>query len=319
MSREKPWKGYEEQLAILKARGMLVGDEAKALDYLGRIGYYRLSGYWYSFRKHEITQQGNNKLAYVRHDEFEADSYFEDAVNLYVFDKKLRLMALDALERIELSVRVDVAHLLGEKDIYAHENPSVFYADFSTVVRRKSGKTGHQAWLESYAKNLRRSKKLPFVQHYLHKYGKLPIWVSTEIWDFGMLSKLFSGMNRADQDVIARKYGAADGLAFETWLRALNFIRNVSAHHSLLWNSNILERASPLKEDAQLSKLRTERAFLYFCIMQKLLLVICPNSSWGQRFSLLMDDFPEIRCNTVSLAYFDLVEGWRTWKIWVQK
>jgi len=317
MSLDKPWKGFEEQLEILKSRGMLVGDETKALDYLGRIGYYRLSGYWYSFRKHELTDLGQNQLGYIRHNDFMENSYFEDAVKLYVFDKKLRLLALDALERIELSVRVDVAHLLGEKDVYAHENAVNFYRDFATVIRRRSGKTNHQEWLDSYKKNLNRSKKLPFVKHYLDKYGRLPIWVSTEIWDFGMLSKLFSGMNRIDQDVIAQKYGAVDGVAFETWLRGLNFVRNVSAHHSLLWNSNILERASPIRENAQLSKLRTERAFIYFCIMQKLLTVICPNSSWGERFIGLMDDFPDIQCKAVSLADFDLAEDWRTWEIWV--
>ncbi|MDQ6967081.1 MAG: Abi family protein [Mariprofundaceae bacterium] len=315
MSSDKPWKGYDEQLTILKSRGMLVGDEIKASNYLERIGYYRLSGYWYSFRKHEVTSLGNNKLGYVRHDDFMENSYFEDAVKLYVFDKKLRLLALDALERIELSVRVDVAHLLGEKDIYAYENPRNFYRDFYTVVRRR-GKTNHEEWLDSYYNNLKRSRKLPFVAHYMNKYGKLPIWVSTEIWDFGMLSKLFSGMQRVDQDKIAQKYGAVSGMAFETWLRGFNFIRNVSAHHSLLWNSNILERASPIKDDMFLAKLRTERAFIYFCLMQKLLSVICPNSSWGQRFSDLMDDFPEIRCKAVSLNDFDLPEDWRTWEFW---
>ena len=316
MSSDKPWKGYNEQLTILKFRGMLVGDEVKASNYLERIGYYRLSGYWYSFRKHEVTSLGNNKLGYVRHDDFMDNSYFEDAVKLYVFDKKLRLLALDALERIELSVRVDVAHLLGEKDIYAYENSHNFYRDFHSIVRKRSGKTNHEEWLESYQKNLKRSRKLPFVAHYMSKYGKLPIWVSTEIWDFGMLSKLFSGMQRVDQDKIAQKYGAVSGMTFETWLRAFNFIRNVSAHHSLLWNSNVLERASPIKDDIFLAKLRTERAFIYFCLMQKLLLVICPNSSWGQRFSDLMDDFPEVRCKAVSLNDFDLPEDWRTWELW---
>jgi len=51
MSGLKPWKSVEEQLAILKSRGLQVGNESAALNYLKRIGYYRLSGYWYPMRK----------------------------------------------------------------------------------------------------------------------------------------------------------------------------------------------------------------------------------------------------------------------------
>ena len=47
----KPWKSYQEQLDQLIARGMTVTDRDKALDYLERIGYYRLSGYWFAFRE----------------------------------------------------------------------------------------------------------------------------------------------------------------------------------------------------------------------------------------------------------------------------
>lgn len=56
MSKEKPWKSFPEQLALLQGRGLLVDNEPAASDYLERIGYYRLSGYWYPFRELELTQ-----------------------------------------------------------------------------------------------------------------------------------------------------------------------------------------------------------------------------------------------------------------------
>ena len=315
MSPEKSWRSYEEQLEILKSRGMKVGNEQKALDYLERIGYYRLSGYWYPFRKHKVVTHGKNKLGYVRHDDFVENSYFKDAVKLYVFDKKLRLLALDALERIEMAIRVDVAHLLGEKDVCAHENINLFRGNFSKK-KDKHGFTPHHYWLQTYNKYLKRSRRVPFVVHYMDKYGKLPIWVSTDLWDFGLLSRLFSGMKPDDQDTIAAKYGAVDGRAFASWLRGLNFIRNVSAHHSRLWNINILERASAIQDDEHWSELNAARPFFYYAIMQKLMLVICPNSGWGSRFSTLMDEFPDIRCGEVRLTDFGLPEGWEQWDIW---
>jgi hypothetical protein len=109
----KPWLSIDEQLAKLRQRGMVVSDPAKSRDYLERIGYYRLSGYWFAFRerselccalnpaalgKHERSKPGRLPL-----DQFKPGASFENAVDLYVFDKKLRLMAMDALERIEIS------------------------------------------------------------------------------------------------------------------------------------------------------------------------------------------------------------------------
>jgi len=96
----------------LKSRGMRVSDENKAKDYLQRIGYYRLSGYWYPFRRMETAKSPEGSIAPVITDQFRDDTEFRHAVDLYVFDKKLRLLFLDALERIEIALRVDVASCL---------------------------------------------------------------------------------------------------------------------------------------------------------------------------------------------------------------
>ena len=128
----KPWLSIDEQLAKLRQRGMVVSDPAKSRDYLERIGYYRLSGYWFAFRerselccalnpaalgKHERSKPGRLPL-----DQFKPGASFENAVDLYVFDKKLRLLAMDALERIEISLRVDISHHLGERHRFARRN-----------------------------------------------------------------------------------------------------------------------------------------------------------------------------------------------------
>ena len=57
-----------------------------------------------------------------------------------------------------------------------------------------------------YKQQLFRSRREPFVEHHQRTYGgELPIWVAIEVWDFGMLSKLFAGMKLSDQDLIAQK------------------------------------------------------------------------------------------------------------------
>ena len=241
----KPWLAFAQQLDVLQARCLEVEDRAAALDYLERLGYYRLSGYWYPLRAIDAQASAAQGKA-VRFDSFVPGSRFEDVVRLYVFDKKLRLLALDALERIEMAVRVDVAHLLGKRDPAAHENPACLHGNFAKkhIARGPdAGKTQHQLWLAKYRSMLHRARKEPFVVHHQQQYGALPIWAAVEVWDFGLLSKLFAGMQHADQEQIAALYGAPSGQAFAQWLRSLNFIRNVSAHHSRLWNINVVERA----------------------------------------------------------------------------
>lgn len=140
MADLKPWKTMADQLALLKSRGLQVDDETAALDYLARIGYYRLSGYWYPLREIDKAESAAQNKP-IRTDNFIANSHFEDVVKLYVFDKRLRLLALDALERIEMAIRVDVAHLLGEQDTCAHENPACLHGNFAKKVMTKRAKS----------------------------------------------------------------------------------------------------------------------------------------------------------------------------------
>lgn len=320
MTNLKEWKTFEDQLELLRGRGLHVDDDAAALSYLQRIGYYRLSGYWYPLR--ELDRIASSEASEpVRRDTFMPGSRFKDVVRLYVFDKKLRLLALDALERIELAVRVDVAYLLGKHDACAHENANCLHGNFSKrpiKSGRDRGRTQHEVWLEKYQSLLHRSRKAPFVEHHQAKYGgRLPVWVAIELWDFGLLSHLLSGLRYEDQQIIAARYGAESGKTFAGWFRSLNFIRNVSAHHGRLWNTNVLELC-PVPSDWP--NMPIARPFLYFCLMQQMLRIICPNSSWGQRFAaLLAEDFPKLPDGSASLEDMGLSSGWNEWDLWRHK
>lgn len=313
----KPWLSFADQLQHLQARGLQVDNQAAALDYLERLGYYRLSGYWYPLRAIDQAASAVQKKA-VRLDTFVPGSRFEDVVRLYVFDKKLRLLALDALERIEMAVRVDVAHLLGKRDPRAHETPACLHGNFAKRLITKgpdAGKTQHLIWLEKHRSLLNRARKEPFVQHHQQQYGALPIWAAIEVWDFGLLSKLFAGMQHADQQTIAAMYGAPNGLVFAQWLRSLNFVRNVSAHHSRLWNINVIEYSAV--PQGWPTELNSARPFFYFCLMQQLLNVICPNSNWDLRFKrLLAEDFPAVANQQISLTDFGVFPGREACALW---
>lgn len=309
----KSWLSFQQQLQILKNKNMLIDNDAFALSYLERIGYYRLSGYWYPFRQFNQIHANRPVNFFVK------NTCFVHIVKLYVFDKKLRLLAIDALERIEMAIRVDIAHTLGKKHPQAHEQVDKLDGNFAKKIIEKEknkGKTEHQVWLEKHKQLLNRARKEPFVEHHNKVYqGIIPIWVAIEVWDFGCMSRLYAGMTYTDKMSIAQKYGIT-AKQLEQWLRSLNFIRNVSAHHSRLWNANILEQSAPIKFDEKWVGLLKHRPFFYFCIMQYMLKVICPNSNWGQRFKMLMKEFPSVPSNTVDIKDFGLITGIGDWSLW---
>ena len=327
---EKPWLSYEEQLAQLESRGLLVTDKAKALSHLERIGYYRLSGYWYDFRaRSEIfspidKSSKAGKTDCLLLDTFKAGASFGCAVELYLFDKKLRLMTIDALERVEIALRVDVAHTLGGLDKFAYNKPELFHSKFvNRVLDPKKGNTKYSDWVGRHAALIKSSKET-FIEHAKNKYGlPVSIWVACEVWDFGTLSTLFSGMRTVEQDQIAAKYGIRDGRIFASWLRSLNFLRNVCAHHSRLWNRNVTDQPK-LPAIGQLAWTEPfigdnharARSFLLICMVRHLLQVIHPASGWPTRMREHLLGFPDLGHLHISLKGMGAIEGWQEWPMW---
>lgn len=320
---KKPHRTYEQQLALLKSRGLEITNDDVALEYLRRLGYYRLSGYWYPCRQLIPTLPHQSKLNRPqRKDEFMLGSRLQDAVELYVFDKKLRLLILDAIERVEVACRGDIAYLLGKKDQFAYNNPSLLHGNFTKKVDIKTGKTKYQEWLIKHDQLIQRSKE-DFVEHYKTKYGlPLPIWVAIELWDFGLLSTFYKGMAVQDKIDIAAKYGVPDFQVMESWLRCLNYVRNVVAHHSRLWNRNLIDQPKLARKgemkafDSFVGNTSvTSRLYVVLCILAHFMKYVCPRSSWRMRVADLISAFPKTVHVNIKDMGFPL--NWEQHEFWI--
>lgn len=318
----KPHRTYEQQLALLKSRGLEITNDDIALEYLRRLGYYRLSGYWYPCRQLISASSHRSKpVRPQRKDEFMPGLRFQDAVELYVFDKKLRLLILDAIERVEVACRGDIAYLLGKKDRFAYNNPSLLYGNFTKKIDDKTGKTKHQEWLIKHDQLIQRSKE-DFVEHYKIKYGlPLPMWVAIELWDFGLLSTFYKGMVVQDKTDIAAKYGVSDFQVMESWLRCLNYVRNVVAHHSRLWNRNLIDQPKlarkgemPTFDSFVRNVSATSRIYIVICILAHFMQYVCPRSSWKTRLVNLVHSFPKVvHANVHDMGF---PEDWEQHEFW---
>lgn len=315
----KPHLTLAQQIDLLKSRNLEISNNVAALEYLRRLGYYRLSGYLYPFRK--FLQGGERNKIEMREDSFIAGAKFQHAVELYVFDKKLRLLVLDALERIEVAIRVDIAYLLGEKNPFAHINPDLLHGNFTKKIDTRTNQTEHQNWLDKYNQLVIRSKE-DFIQHYQSKYElPLPIWISIELWDFGLMSKFYQGMCINDKNNIAAKYDIPKWELMQSWLRCLNYVRNIVAHHSRLWNKNLVDQPKLPKKGEMVvfdsiieDTLVRSRVYIVLCILIHLMRYICPRSSWKNRLHTLIDEFPKIA--SVSIKDMGFPTNWKEQEIW---
>ena len=221
----KPALTFEQQLARLQSRGLAVSSSGTAIAALASISYYRLSGYWYPLR---MRADGGELLS-----EFRSGATLDDVLGLYDFDRRLRLLVLDALERVEVALRAAVTYHLGHQyGAFGHESAANFHPRFE-----------HAAWLVRLHEEVARSQDA-FVTHYRRNYEgfpTLPIWMVTEVMSLGSLSRLVRGLKSDDKRAVAGRF-QLHPKRLEDWLHVLTYVRNVCAHHSRLWNRELAIR-----------------------------------------------------------------------------
>lgn len=313
-THSKPFTSISDQIVILKGRGMSFSDEVKAQRCLARVGYYRLSAYWYPFRE---------QVGGVRQDHCVAGTSFEETFDFYVFDKSLRLFVSDALERIEIALRAQIADLLGGRHKWAHRETShldgKFHRDRSL---RRPALTKHQDWIRDQDQKFSRSKE-DFADHFRQKYtGDPPIWVATEVWDWGMLSHFYAGMKQGDRDAISRFYHPnLDGRKMVSWVRALNDIRNICAHHSRLWNRGLVATliVPPSGQVPELDHIvgnvtSLTRVYGALVVMALMMKSLHPDTKWHERLVALLATAPANPVIGTGSAGFPT--GWDTEAIW---
>ena len=217
MEYSKLPKSHIQQIEMLKERGLLIQDEEHALKQLSIISYFRLANYLRPMEFDKITHQ------------FKHNSYFENALSLYYFDKKLRALVFTAIQSIEIALRTRMIHHVSMK--YG----AFWFMDNSICIDEKM----FQENLLRIRREVNRSKE-DFIQEHFSKYNSPtlpPVWKTLEVISFGTLSKLYC--NLSDNVVkkrIARDFNLPQHLYLESWVKCAAVLRNCVAHHARIWN-----------------------------------------------------------------------------------
>jgi len=292
---------HEQHIEQWQTRGLLVPDHEKASHYLGVINYYRLSAYTLPF------QVGNPNH------HFKKDTNFDDILDLYIFDRELRLLVLDAIERIEVAIRSQINNYMS-----INYGPH-WYLDEAHFTHSYT----HKELLADIEKHCQRKKEI-FVKHYMEKYSEPrlpPGWIIIEVLTFGQLSTIYDCLaNAHDQKAIAKNFNTHAEL-LRSWTQSISYIRNVCAHHSRLWNRELGNAPKvPKKSDnwintpisvADPNVRLTKRLYIMLVIIEYLLQAVNKDSAWHTRLYELMLKHPN-----VSRAHMGMPNNWFEDNFW---
>ncbi len=288
----------DQQIDLLRRRGLVVTDEASFRFYLMHIGYYRLSAYELPFQHADHTDD---------HHKFIQGTTFEQVLDAYTFDRKLRLLVMDAIERIEVALK---SVIINEMCIpygphwYMERTHFVEGFDFEAFMRSVHKDIDHGKDREN-VRNV-------CIRHYYESYDSPtmpPLWMVFEALTFGTVSLIYGWLPRADQKRIADHFGLGVPI-LKSWLQTASYTRNLCAHHARLWNRIYTKKPKEIamyrEEFSPNSKFYSQAVMLHI-LMQR----VSPQSKWAIKLKDIIGDHPDILISKMGFP-----EDWELRAVW---
>lgn len=272
-------------------------DEIKAAHYLSNISYYRLRAYTYPF-------QDNNNSDHL----FSTSITFENVIELYVFDRRLRIIVFDALEKIEIALRTKIIYQWSlNYGSHWHENSTLF-RNPNRFIRD----------INKLYEEVDRSTET-FIKHYKNSYtnpANPPSWMSLEVASLGLLSKIFENLKKGpEKNKITQEFGLTKPEILESWIHSFAHLRNVCAHHSRLWNRRFTTKPQ-IPRDTTFQFISNKdiyknKIYANLCCISYVLNIISPGNNFNRSLLLLIKN-----CPLVELKEMGFPKDWQNEKIW---
>lgn len=293
MKYDKPPLTYDQQVELLKSRGLIIKNKQKIKSLLKQISYYRISAYFLPFQKEK--------------DLFIPGTSIEDIETLYNFDRELLNLIFTTISRVEIPIRTRITYLFVQK-----YGP----IGYTQIKNFRDGFYLFEEWLSKLRSEIKRSKET-FIRHYKRKYADdspdYPMWMVAEIMSFGSLSVLYKGMNKYDKSNISQEFGLQP-VVFESWLHSLVYIRNLCAHHNRLWNRTLgVKPKIPklLEIWHNPFTIDNSKMFSIFTVLKFLLGFVDPSQNFTES---LMDLLEKYEISNLQLMGFP--NNWLQHKVW---
>lgn len=247
MSRKKEFKTLEEQIDILRSKGLIINNVDKAKSILLRENYFFINGYRYIFLK-SVT----NKT-------FLPGTTFEELYALFTFDRCIRNIMFKNILIVENNIKSIISYQLSkkygikEKDYLKSSNFTKDYSKSRQVIDI----------LNKMKRQIRVNvKQHSATLHYITNYGYIPLWIMVKVLSFGIISDLYSILKDDDKLAIARYYDT-DIENLEIFLMVLSNYRNLCAHEDILYSHQTQKNILDNKYHRLLNIPMTENEYIY--------------------------------------------------------
>lgn len=244
---KKIFKTLDEQVEILRNKGLVIDNEDYAKEILLRENYFFLNGY-----RHLFMKSSDNSM-YI------PGTKIEELYSLFLFDRRLRSIFFKNILIVENNVKSIISYQLSKKYGYKEKdylNPNNFVnngakrkqvSDLISKMKRqiKTNATQHAA-----------------TQHYVNNYGYIPLWVLVKVLSFGIVSELFSVLKKEDQYEIVDLYDL-DIDVFSNYLVILANYRNLCAHEDIMFENRTQKYINDTKYHRILNIPMMDNEFIY--------------------------------------------------------
>jgi abortive infection bacteriophage resistance protein len=294
----------EQQIAKLKQRGLVIKDEKSAANYLSNISYYRLRAYTFPFQDNENLEKDHHFT--------QNDICFNDIIDLYCFDRRLRALIFNALEKIEIALRTRFIYGYGTATNNSHwfTDKTLYFDHFDFIM-------------EKITEDVNRSDE-DFIKHYRQKYTSPdlpPSWMTLETLSFGNLSKLIANLDCKSPIYkrISKSFGLPNPFILENWIYSFSVLRNYCAHHSRIWNRRFhvelklpYNTAFPFIAREMQSKIHTNKLFVVLSAIQYVIKIISPQSDFKNNLLDLIKNGGKL----LNIRDMGFPEKWQNCDVW---
>ena len=216
---EKLFKSLDEQIEILKSKGLIIEDEDKAKEVLLRENYFFINGYRYL-----LMNSPTDKT-------FVVGATFRELHSIFLFDRSFRTILFKNLLIIENQLKSVISYQLSKKYGYRDKdylNPKNFTNDRSKNRRVKDV-------IEKMKRQIRvNGSHHMATMHYMNNYGYIPLWVLVKVLSFGIVCELYFILKPEDQVSVADIFGITTNY-LENFLPILSNYRNLCAHEDIVY------------------------------------------------------------------------------------
>ena len=304
-----------DQVAKLESRGLIFDNKSLAEKYLSNISYYRLRAYTYPFQDNVNPTADHRFLL--------PDIHFSDIIDLYCFDRRLRSIMFNAIEKIEVAVRTKLAYVYSVATNNSHWiNDRSLFKNIPKIDKDGNFTTAFDELMKDIQGEINRSNE-DFIKHYKNKYSSPPmppVWMTLEVLSLGTLSKLYKLLLPSPlKKSIAKEFGLLSDNVLANWLHAIAVWRNCCAHHGRIWNRRCIvnidmpnKTVYPFLDSVTKTSIHPNKIFTALTCIKYFSNIISPGSDIKRKILSIIGDGG----NLLNLQEMGFPQNWKILDVW---